>query len=192
MKEIIFEQEEFYSNNLSNYDTVLRDTNNAIITEDDGYYNCMSYALGIFNDWLLVRDICYEYEGDRFNEEDMADLQDNAYNCAMELENLWGCRRLKTEYDALQEGERVIAFRIGFDDFHFARKNSDGNWTHKPGCGTIRAMSREELYGDEWCSYRCCPYISDVYFFALRDEAIREVYNNNYEIDCDDEEDWCI
>ena len=56
--------------------------------------------------------------------------------------------------DALLSGERMIAFRIGADDFHFARQNSDGTWTHKPGNSYIREMSKEELLSDAWSTHR--------------------------------------
>jgi hypothetical protein len=62
----------------------------------------------------------------------------------------------------------MIAFRIGADDFHFARKNSDGIWTHKPGVNTIREMTEEELFDVAWSKHRNCPYISEIAFFAVK------------------------
>ena len=63
----------------------------------------------------------------------------------------------------------MIAFRIGATDFHFARKNSDGTWTHKPGEDLICEMSEEELLSDAWCEEtRDFPYISSIAFYAVK------------------------
>ena len=69
--------------------------------------------------------------------------------------------------DELTEDERMIAFRIGANDFHFVRKNSDGTWTHKPGCDYILEMSEDELFDVAWGRHRSCPYVSDIAFFAV-------------------------
>ena len=158
-KENLKSQYDFYSNNLSNFRTVLKDTKGKVARTENGIYNCMSYALGVFNDWLDLDEFTWSDDGD--------ELEIIASNCAAELED-YGCRPLNSHLDHLEEGERMIAMRIGHDDFHFARLNSDGIWTHKTGGGTIKVMSEEELLGDCWCSSRMCPYISTVYFFAIK------------------------
>lgn len=161
-RENLKSQYDFYSNNLSNFRTVLKDTKGKVARTEDGIYNCMSYALGVFNDWLNLDEFLYSED---FDEERLEDI---AYCCAAELENNYNCRPLNSHLDHLEEGERMIAMRIGYDDFHFARLNSDGVWTHKTGCGTIKVMPEEELLGNCWCSSRMYPYISTVYFFAIK------------------------
>lgn len=154
-------QYNFYSNNLSNFRTVLKDTKGKVARAENGMYNCMSYALGIFNDWLNLDEFTWSDNDDA--------VEEIASWCAIELERNYNCRPLNSHLDHLKKGERMIAMRIGQDDFHFARLNSDGVWTHKTGGGTIKVMPEEELLGDCWCSARMCPYISTVYFFAVKE-----------------------
>ena len=156
----------FYEKELSNFKTVLKDTNNSIVLADQYGYNCMSYAFGVFDDWLGLQsfdhsanfadnDIDYEYMFDVF------------CDCCNEIERRFAVRRVYDPYAELAANERMIAFRIGADDFHFARRNSDGVWTHKPGGMHIREMSEDELFGECWSEYRACPYVSEIAFFAV-------------------------
>ena len=126
----------------------------------------MSYAFGVFDDWLGLQsfdhsanfednDIDYEYMFDVF------------CDCCNEIERRFAVRRVYDPYAELAANERMIAFRIGADDFHFARRNSDGVWTHKPGGMHIREMSEDELFGECWSEYRACPYVSEIAFFAV-------------------------
>ena len=157
----------FYEKELSNFKTVLKDTNNSIVLADQYGYNCMSYAFGIFDDWLVLRS--FENSFVDFEEEDIdyVYMQDVFYNCCEELEEKFAVRRVADPDVELAINERLIAFRIGADDFHFARRNSDGIWTHKPGGNTIREMTEEELLGEVWSDYRAYPYISEVAFFII-------------------------
>lgn len=152
------QNEDFYKNSLSNYRAVMKDTGGRIVKYPTDAYNCMGYAFGIY-DWL---DIDAFFETDNID-----DMNDCLYDCAAELEERYGCRRIKHP-KAITKHERVIAMRVSEDDFHFARLNSDGTWTHKPGFWTIRNMTEEELYSDAWCDYRHCPYISEIIFFAVK------------------------
>ena len=38
----------FYEKELSNFKTVMKDTNNSIVIANQYDYNCMSYALGVY------------------------------------------------------------------------------------------------------------------------------------------------
>ena len=149
--------EKLYSESLSNYETVLKDTGGRIVKYPTGAYNCMGYAFGIY-DWLDINS---------FIDTDGETIEEVALDCAIEIEERFNCRRI-TSPEVATKDERVIAMRIGEDDFHFARLNSDGTWTHKPGSWSIREMTEEELYSNAWMEERCCPYISTVYFFAIK------------------------
>ena len=156
----------FYQKELSNFPTVMKDTNNSIVTADQYGYNCMSYAFGVFDDWLGLQS--FDHSAD-FEEEDIdyEYMQEVFYNCCVELEEKFSVRRVYDPYAELAANERLIAFRIGADDFHFARRNSDGVWTHKPGGMHIREMSEDELFGECWSEYRACPYVSEIAFFVI-------------------------
>lgn len=159
----------FYQSTLNNLDTVIKDTNNKLITSDQYNYNCMSYAFGIYDEWLYLN--CFDNSYDYNNESsvDLEYLDDVFEDCCYELENRFNVRRLENSEAILNADERMIAFRIGADDFHFARKNSDGTWTHKPGCNYIREMTEDELLGKAWSEdSRPFPYISEIAFYAVK------------------------
>ena len=156
----------FYEKHLSNFKTVIKDTNNSLIVANQFDYNCMGYAFGVYNDWLDIDAFRHSFTEDSYDI-DYELLEDVFYDCCLELEERFAVRRLSGPNAALAENERMIAFRIGADDFHFKRKNSDGTWTHKPGSDYILEMSEDELFDTEWGKHRCCPYISDIAFFAV-------------------------
>lgn len=164
-------QYKFYKKNLFNYSAVLKDTQGEVSRIEDCDYNCMSYAFGVFNDWLQL-DNFHPLINDNYfkasKEEQSVMMQEMLNKCCKEIIERFGCRRIVSP-SAARAGERVIAFRIGSDDFHFTRLNSDGTWTHKPGGNYIRVMDNEELYSEEgWCSdIRRNPYISSLIFFAI-------------------------
>ena len=156
---------EYYSNNLPNYNTVLRDTNNAIIDTIDDSYNCMGYALGTF-EWEDLDS--FIYCGDLPNKQSKRLTKRSFKACRRELIRDYKLRPISSPKRA-RANERVIAMRIGADDFHFARLNSDGTWTHKPGKTHIRVMTTEELYEKKgWSRHRIHPYSSKIAFFAIR------------------------
>lgn len=157
----------FYRKELSNFQTVLKDTNNSIVTADQYNYNCMSYALGVYDNWLGLNAFEHSYCEDNCDKIDYDYMYDVFVGCCLELEMEYGVRRISGPEAALNDNERMIAFRIGADDFHFARRNSDGVWTHKPGRNTIREMTEEELLGEVWSEDRFFPYVSEVAFFAV-------------------------
>ena len=156
----------FYKKHLSNFKTVIKDTNNSLIVANQFDYNCMSYALGVFDKWLCIDAFRHSFVENSY-EIDYELLEDVFYDCCLELEERFAVRRLSGPNAALTENERMIAFRIGANDFHFARKNSDGTWTHKPGSDYILKMSEDELFDTEWGRHRSYPYISDIAFFAV-------------------------
>ncbi len=157
----------FYIDELSNFRTVFKDTNNKILTTPQEDYNCMSYAFNVFNDWLCIDAFHSSYTQRSYGAIDYDYLEDIFEECCIELEERFTIRRLSGPTSEIYENERMIAFRIGMDDFHFARRNSDGIWTHKPGAWTIREMSEEELLSDAWSIDRKYPYVSSIAFFAV-------------------------
>jgi hypothetical protein len=127
----------------------------------------MSYALGVYDSWLDLKSFDHSYCDYECDDIDYDYMHDVFVECCLELEERYGLRRIADSEIVLNDNERMIAFRVGADDFHFARKNSDGIWTHKPGSGTIREMTKEELLGKAWSDQRAYPYVSEVAFFAV-------------------------
>ena len=158
-------QYKFYEKELSNFKTIMKDTDNHLVSSHRYDYNCMSYALGIYDEWLYLESFDYSlcnYDIDYDRLEDIFD------DCCQELTHEYNLRRLSNLEEKLEPNERIIAFRIGATDFHFVRKNSDGTWTHKAGEDYIYKMSEEELLSSTWSDYREYPYISEIAFFAVK------------------------
>ena len=65
----------FYKKELSNFQTVLKDTNNSIVLADQYGYNCMSYAFGVFDDWLSLRSFEHSF-ADSYDRYAVADGSD--------------------------------------------------------------------------------------------------------------------
>lgn len=161
-------QYKFYEKELSNFKIVMKDTDNCLVSAHRYDYNCMSYTLGVYDEWLLLNafDSSVDYNTD--DDIDYDYLEDIFEDCCQELIWRYKLRRLSSSQDQLEANERMIAFRIGADDFHFARRNSDGTWTHKPGQNYIRKMSEEELLSTSWSITRSYPYVSEIAFFAVK------------------------
>lgn len=157
----INERYEYYSNNLSNFKTILQDTNENITHFEEEDYNCMGYALGTF-EWEELSSF------ESVDENDFDSLEDVALACVKELNGCFDYLRRIDKPEEATEDEYVIAFRAGYDDFHFLRRTSDGIWTHKPGSGVVQNLSEEEVFGTAWAEHRYYPYISTIYYFAVR------------------------
>lgn len=167
MGKIIRSQVRHYSKNLKNFRNVCKDTDDNIITHKDHEYNCMGYALGTYV-WEELKDF-EEWAWWHEDEDEETFIVDMLCICIDEiLARFSNLREIKYISDALPT-ERVIAMRIGADDFHFARLGSDGIWTHKPGNQAIQEMTEDELFDNMWCEHRCHPYTSDIIFFAIKE-----------------------
>lgn len=166
-KQMIRQNLRFYAKNLSNYRSVVKETNNQILINPQGYYNCMGYALGTF-DWEDIDS--FRYTPYRCGEKRYLEcMNEILWECVDELLERFPQIRLIKSPREKEIKERIIAFRLSETDFHWARLGADGIWTHKPGSSPIRIMSEEEFCG-EWCPQRVDPYISDVVFFAVSDD----------------------
>lgn len=128
-----------------------------LTNKDLAEQNCMGYA---FNqqDWL---DLGSFYHSD--STERMLEVFEE---CCQELCDDFSCRPVPSPASA-NKNERIIAFRIGPTDFHFARLDR-GKWTHKPGMFPIKSMSKSELTSDSWVNLSGTVYNSPVRYFALR------------------------
>ena len=119
--------------------------------------NCMGYAFNQ-HDWLDL-DAFY-------NSHSTKDMLEIFEDCCQELCNHYSCRPVLSPASA-NKNERVIAFRIGPTDFHFARLDK-GRWTHKPGMFPIKSMSKSELTSDSWVNLSGTVYNSPIRYFALK------------------------
>lgn len=183
---IIKSEERYYSENLSNYHEVCRETNNAIIENYTVNYNCMSYAFDCFNNFMQLHNFGDYYVAPCDTiEEEISELNYFLDDFILEILKYTNVREIKNPYQANPEDERVIAFRLSRTDFHFARLGEDGIWTHKPGSTAIKTMTEDQFFDPRgWCwQDRSDPYLSDIVYFALKKNAEYQYREEEEDID---------
>lgn len=131
---------------------LLREVGKELLGRDQMEFNCGGFALGTYN-WYLP----YEYDlWDEWQEQveeqtadydEQCDLMADKCICFMERDQV--CREIWTE-DDLRPGEYLVLFRASPEDFHYARRLSNGEWWHKMGNNDIRQISEDEACGDMW------------------------------------------
>jgi hypothetical protein len=70
-------------------------------------------------------------------------------------------RMIKTMSQLHEQTERVVAFRLSSDgDFHYIRRNENGQWYHKRGRSPdILRMKEKEVFETYWCDRYNGPLI---------------------------------
>lgn len=149
-----------------------------VSSRDNGFYNCMGFAIGTYEwDELGNFECSYEYDYDGNTVPDYMELRDAVcWDCADELENLHysnpffpKMRIVKSERDLL-DNEYLIAMRVAEEDFHFMRRMSDGRWFEKCGPNILRECT-DEVFDDEWISiFGLNVYNSVTVFLAVEEQ----------------------
>ena len=116
---------------------------------DRSYYNCGGYELGTFN-WIKLP---YERLDKRWDwyrlyveekNEIVMELVEDMINRVPGL-------RFINDIKELNPSEYAIAFKLGRDDFHFAKRTSSGNWFHKRGATKrIERMPKGMVFAPDW------------------------------------------
>ena len=127
-------------------------------------YNCGGYALNTYN-WFCPYGSLRE------------DSLRNGYSLEVTLENFTNyilktfetrIRRI-SEVKERKKDEYVIAFRVGYTDFHFAKRGDNGVWYHKPGSNTIRRIKKTEVFSETWYTPDgYTKYDSEIVLFAMK------------------------
>ena len=118
------------------------------------HFNCMSYALGVYNDWLVPRTWCRE----------KVDLVEVSKELCEEY------KLIRVEHpDEVPKQFYVIAFRYEpKNDFHFLLRKG-GQWLGKAGSyQRIGRFKKSKVFADNW-TYR---YSSDILFFVHQEDFI--------------------
>jgi hypothetical protein len=109
--------------------------------------NCMGYALGI-NQWMRVPNW----------------RNQTALESAQWLAKTYKLKLVSRS--EMELGKEYIVFRMSSQDFHFIRRDSQGNWRHKPGAMLVRPMSEKQVFADYWqlgsTYYNSVPFIFEV------------------------------
>lgn len=161
---------------IPNYKELLRETTHRVMTKDRDCYNCGGFALGTFNWYRPYKFDCFEETLNKSIWEIREDIDcgyDYDEGCTeianimvkfMESEGL--CRKINDSSE-LRKGEYLVAFKASYDDFHYARRLSNGRWFHKMGFCEIEEISEKQVFGYEWWSHLGCEYAGDLFLLAV-------------------------
>lgn len=116
-------------------------------------YNSGGYALGTFN-WFCPYG---SYDGDTLHSRCSKEttLKNFTKYILLTFEERI---RIISKIEEKTKDEYIIAFRIGFHDFHFIKRGNNGVWYHKPGNSTIRRIKKNRsvfgcvVYSQWWYS----------------------------------------
>ena len=140
--------------------------------EYENIYNCGGYALGT-KDWFIPYDVKNNGLKSNFNKNDLAELTNFMQDIFTNV------RLVRTPKDALR-GERLIAFRLAENDFHFVKVNKRNNtFMHKMGWLRIEEMPKEEFYNTMGWG---CRYNSEIKYFAIKGKVA--IYKDGFKEIC--------
>ena len=162
---------------LPNYPELLRETTHRVMVKDPDLYNCGGFALGIFN-WY--RPYTWNENTEETNDETIYDIREDidygadydecctkiAHIMIKTMENEGLCRCIEDSSE-LKKGEYLVAFKASYDDFHYARRLSNGRWFHKMGCSNIEEISEDKVYSYKWWNELYCNYAGDLFLLAV-------------------------
>lgn len=127
-------------------------------------YNCGGYALNTYN-WFCPYG---SYDGDTLHGRRSKEttLKNFTRYILLTFEERI---RIISKVEEKTKDEYVIAFRIGYSDFHFMKRGDNGVWYHKPGSNTIRRIKKTEVFSDAWYTPNGgIRYDSEIILFAMK------------------------
>lgn len=170
-----------YILNFKHKEIFLKETGNDILKERTTSFNCGSFALNQFY-WYrpyshgdmeeCLQNIRDEYD---YGSLDDYDILCNllARNFVKYMEYDVHCREISSE-DELEDDEYLVAFKASYNDFHYARKFSNGQWYHKMGSQRIEPVTEEEVYSYSWWNDLSCEYGGALHLLAVKKVDFKE------------------
>ena len=131
-------------------------------------FNCQGFAFGTYQ-WDYPYDLAYK--GVMFTaDEDNCYLIDEYLDITVNwLLNYYSSQlRVIDNIKEIEQGEEVIAYRVGAHDFHFMKRKSNGKWYHKPGASPIQSVTQKEVFSKVWKNRNGTTYTSELILFAFK------------------------
>ena len=131
-------------------------------------FNCQGFAFGTYQ-WDYPYDLAYK--GVMFTaDEDNCYLIDEYLDITVNwLLNYYSSQlRVIDNIKEVEQGEEVIAYRVGAHDFHFMKRKSNGKWYHKPGASPIQSVTQKEVFSKVWKNRNGTTYTSELILFAFK------------------------
>lgn len=126
-------------------------------------YNCMGYALDTYS-WLCALLEGGEFDPFPLDEED--DKEEILASCVQYLLDTFALKQISRQqaYNTKSKVE-VVAFRIGYADFHFMVRRKNGQWYHKMGATHIARIEKDTVFAPVWYNGYGDAYDSEIIFF---------------------------
>jgi hypothetical protein len=131
-------------------------------------FNCQGFAFGTYQ-WDYPYDLAYK--GVMFTaDEDNYYLIDEYLDITVNwLLNYYSSQlRVIDNVKEIEQGEEVIAYRVGAHDFHFMKRKSNGKWYHKPGASPVQSVTQKEVFSKVWKNRSGTTYTSELVLFAFK------------------------
>ena len=131
-------------------------------------FNCQGFAFGTYQ-WDCPYD--QAYKGVMFTaDENNYYLIDEYLNITVNwLLNYYSNQlRVIDNIKEIEQGEEVIAYRVGAHDFHFMKRKSNGKWYHKPGASPVQSVTQKEVFSKVWKNRSGTTYTSELVLFAFK------------------------
>lgn len=131
-------------------------------------FNCQGFAFGTYQ-WDYPYD--QAYKGVMFTaDEDNYYLIDEYLDITVNwLLNYYSSQlRVINNIKEIEQGEEVIAYRVGAHDFHFMKRKSNGKWYHKPGASPVQSVTQKEVFSKVWKNRSGTTYTSELVLFAFK------------------------
>ena len=117
-------------------------------------FNCYSYAMGIRNEWLDIKNEGY-FERCFFGSRWQFLMNDGTID---ELAEIFVKTDILVKFPELvivdfkdiKKGTRLIAFKMSNDDFHFMKRFPNGHWFDKRGGDVIETIKKDYALSEVW------------------------------------------
>ena len=131
-------------------------------------FNCQGFAFGTYQ-WDYPYDQAYKsvmFTADEDNYYLIDEYLDITVNWLL---NYYSSQlRVIDNIKEVEQGEEVIAYRVGAHDFHFMKRKSNGKWYHKPGASPIQSVTQKEVFSKVWKNRSGTTYTSELVLFAFK------------------------
>ena len=131
-------------------------------------FNCQGFAFGTYQ-WDYPYDRAYRnvmFQAEEGNEFLIDEYLDITVNWLLDYYS--GQLRVIDNVKEIEQGEEVIAYKVGAHDFHFMKRKSNGKWYHKPGASPIQSIAQREVFSKVWKNRSGTTYTSELVLFAFK------------------------
>lgn len=131
-------------------------------------FNCQGFAFGTYQ-WDYPYDQAYKSVMFTADEDNYYLIEEYLNITVNWLLNYYSSQlRVIDSIKEVEQGEEVIAYKVGATDFHFMKRKSNGKWYHKPGASPVQSVTQKEVFNKVWKNRSGTTYTSELVLFAFK------------------------